>query len=176
MTTPLALGNLLIVIGLLIQGFGCSRLPRFLYRHHADADEELLPHGALPPVIRNARGLFLPHWISILVRTPAYPSLTRVRPIQSLEAAVHFSVVTLAAFGGRDIAKSAGQWWLLTGIEAPKGLLLLDWSTARLFALAHRSRGSHARCRREDGTWRAAQWPRLLERRDVQVTHQVSVP
>jgi voltage-gated potassium channel len=139
MTMPLVVGGLLIVLTVLIQGFGSVWLLRFLFRHYADADGELLPHRALPAVILTALGLLLLHCVQILVWAAAYRLLTPVQPIDSLEAAVYFSAVTFTTLGYGDITLSTAQWRVLTGFEALNGVLLLGWSTALLYAVVHRS-------------------------------------
>jgi hypothetical protein len=46
--------------------------------------------------------------------------------------------VTFTSLGYGDVALTAVNWRLLSGIEALNGVLLLGWSTALLFAVMHR--------------------------------------
>lgn len=144
MTMPLLVGALLIVLTVLIQGFGSVGLMRLLFRHHMDADGKVLPRRALIAVIVTALGLLLLHCLQILIWAVAYRLLTPVEPIGDLESAVYFSAVTFTTLGYGDITLSSEQWRLLTGIEALNGVLLLGWSTALLYAVVHRTWSGYA--------------------------------
>ncbi|WP_295888173.1 potassium channel family protein [uncultured Thiohalocapsa sp.] len=139
MLMPLLVGALLVVLTVLIQGFGSVWLLRWLLRHHTGQDGALLPHRALHVVIQTVLGLVLLHWLQILIWALAYWALTPVAPIGSLETAIYFSAVTFTTLGYGDITLSSEQWRLLTGIQALSGVLLLGWSTALLFAVVSRS-------------------------------------
>jgi multisubunit Na+/H+ antiporter MnhG subunit len=144
MTQPLLIGALLIVLTVLIQGFGSIGLMRLLFRHLLDASGAVLPKRALVAVIVTALGLLLLHCLQIMVWAVAYRLLTPVQPIDSLEAAMYFSAVTFTTLGYGDITLSSEQWRLLTGIEALNGVLLLGWSTALLYAVVHRTWSGYA--------------------------------
>jgi hypothetical protein len=144
MTTPLLIGALLIVLTVLIQGFGSIGLMRLLFRHHVDADGQVRPKRALTAVTVTALGLLLLHCLQILVWALAYRLLTPVQPIDTLEAAVYFSAVTFTTLGYGDITLGSEQWRVLTGLEALNGVLLLGWSTALLYAVVHRTWSGYA--------------------------------
>jgi hypothetical protein len=144
MTEPLLVGALLIVLTVLIQGFGSVGLMRLLFRHHMDAAGQVLQKRALGAIIITAIGLLLLHCLQILAWAVAYRLLAPVQPIEDLESAVYFSAVTFTTLGYGDITLSSEQWRLLTGFEALNGVLLLGWSTALLYAVVHRTWSGYA--------------------------------
>jgi voltage-gated potassium channel len=151
MAMQLIIGALLIVITILIQGFGTTALLRLLFRRFADDSGDFFPEKALPAVILTALGLMLLHCLQILIWAVAYLYLTQVEPIDSLESAAYFSAITFTTLGYGDITLSTDQWRLLTGIEALNGVLLLGWSTALLYAVVHRGWRSYAEIRLRQG-------------------------
>lgn len=143
MTMSLFIGTLLVVLTVMIQGYGSIWLLHVLLRRDLDANGQLLPERGARAVILTAIGLLLLHSLQILVWAIAYRVLTPIRPIDSMEVAVYFSAVTFTTLGYGDITLGSDQWRLLTGIEALNGVLLLGWSTALLYAVVHRSWASY---------------------------------
>jgi hypothetical protein len=138
MTLPLLVGAALVVLTVLMHGYGSMALLRMLLAHHVGEDGKLLPSRAQLAVILTALGLLLLHWFQILLWAVAYRLLTPVEPIGTLEQAIYFSIVTFTTLGYGDITLGAEQWRILSGIQALNGVLLLGWSTALLYAVVHR--------------------------------------
>lgn len=139
MILPLIIGAALIVVTVLIHGYGSTWLLRVLLKHHVGPDGALLANRVLMAVILTALSLLLMHWVQIMLWAVAYRLLTPVAPIGNFEEALYFSVVTFTTLGYGDITLGAEEWRLLSGIEALNGVLLLGWSTALLYAVVHRS-------------------------------------
>mgnify|MGYP001821084805 CR=1 FL=1 len=57
--------------------------------------------------------------------------------IQSLEAAIYFSIVTYTTLGYGDITLNE-QWRMLSAFQAANGVIIAGWSTALLFALVQK--------------------------------------
>jgi hypothetical protein len=139
MLLPFTIGAALIVMTVLIHGFGTTWMLRVLLKHHIAPDGSLLPNRAQSAIILTAIGLLLMHWVQIMLWAGAYQLLIPVAPIGTFEEALYFSVVTFTTVGYGDITLGAEDWRLLSGIEALNGVLLLGWSTAVLYAVVHRS-------------------------------------
>jgi hypothetical protein len=137
-TLPLITGAALVVLTVLMHGYGSMILLRLLLTHYVGKDGKLLPSRAQLAIILTALGLLLLHWFQILLWAFAYQLLTPVAPIGTLEQAIYFSVVTFTTLGYGDITLGAEQWRILSGIQALNGVLLLGWSTALLYAVVHR--------------------------------------
>ncbi len=139
MLLPLAIGAALIVLTVLIHGYGSTWLLRVLLKRHIGPDGALPRNRALAAIILTAICLLLLHWAQIMLWAGAYRLLTPVAPIGTFEEALYFSIVTFTTLGYGDITLGAEEWRLLSGIEALNGVLLLGWSTALLYAVVHRS-------------------------------------
>jgi hypothetical protein len=84
MTLPLLVGAALVVLTVLMHGYGSMALLRMLLAHHVGEDGKLLPSRAQLAVILTALGLLLLHWFQILLWAVAYRLLTPVEPIGTL--------------------------------------------------------------------------------------------
>lgn len=129
MMIPLLISAVMVVVTVIVHGYGIALLGRLL---QSELREERVMH--LPDLSLRALGftvlivvaLFGLHGLEIWLYAFLYLS---IGAIHTLEIAVYYSTISYAGIGYSDHYILA-PWRLLAGIEGINGLLLLGWSTA----------------------------------------------
>jgi voltage-gated potassium channel len=138
MSIPMLSGMLLLVVTVLIHALGTTHWARFLIARYARYAGAFRQREALRVVIWTALILLALHVVEIVLWASAYLLLLPGHQLDTMEEATYFSIVTFTTVGYGDVALTAVNWRLLSGIEALDGMLLLGWSTALLYAVVHR--------------------------------------
>lgn len=137
MLLQLAVSTIMVVVTVLIHGFGITALTRMLrvdptvHENHHYAT----PRNA-PLVLAIVLALVTLHGIEIWLYAALY---LFVGAVVDLETAVYFSTTTYAAIGFGDV-EMVRPWRLVAAIEGVNGVLLLGWSTAFFVSVVARLR------------------------------------
>lgn len=129
MIIQLLVSTLMVIVTVVIHGFGLAFLGRML---RGEVHVEMAHH--VPSFsIRNmgftlalVLALFVLHGIEIWLYAFLYEGIGAV---DSLETAVYFSTISYAGIGYDD-RYITSAWRLVAAVEGINGLLLLGWSTA----------------------------------------------
>ncbi|HWA61634.1 MAG TPA: ion channel [Caulobacteraceae bacterium] len=129
MIVQLALSTLMVLLTVVIHGFGLAIFGRYLRN---ELREEIAHHT--PPLsprtlvftLALVLALFALHGIEIWLYAAVYVGLGA---IHDLSTAVYFSTITYGGIGFSDVY-IVKTWRLVAAIEGVNGVLLLGWSTA----------------------------------------------
>ncbi|MBL8556014.1 MAG: two pore domain potassium channel family protein [Phenylobacterium sp.] len=137
MMLELLVAGAMVVLTVVIHGFGLALLGAMLKLEHLDAEGASLSLVSLRGVgltIGLVLGLFVLHAVEICLYAALFHMLGAVPDFRS---AVYFSTTTYGAIGYSD-AEIDDSWRLLGGIEGINGVLLMGWSTAFFVAVITR--------------------------------------
>lgn len=135
MLMSILVGSGLTMLTIVIHALGTVTWTRYLQR-----EQKVLTHRTADMVkvlCYTALVLLLLQIVEVLAWAVTWLVLPGVPELNTLESALYFSMVTFTSLGYGDIV-IAGQWRLLSGIQAMNGLLIFGWSTALLFAVLTR--------------------------------------
>ncbi|MES2781562.1 MAG: ion channel [Pseudomonadota bacterium] len=129
MIIQLTVSTIMVVVTVIIHGFGIALLGRMLIgevqverAHHVPS----LSPRTMGFTLALVLALFVLHGIEIWLYAFLYSGLGAV---DNLETAVYFSTISYAGIGFDD-RYIVPEWRLVAAIEGINGLLLLGWSTA----------------------------------------------
>jgi hypothetical protein len=131
------LGMLLLAATVLLHAGGTSFWLRYVVKRYGSVGPLHVPSRSFPLITGTVVILLLLHSVQIAIWAMAYLYLLPAQVLDSAEEAVYFSFVTFTTLGYGDITL-AGEWRIMSGIEALNGILLAGWSTAMLFAVVQR--------------------------------------
>ena len=129
MFIQLAVSTVMVVITVVIHGFGLAILGRALRGEVHVERAHHVPNMSLRTTVFTLAlvlALFALHGIEIWLYAFLYEGLGAV---DSLETAIYFSTISYAGIGFDD-RYIVPAWRLVAAIEGINGLLLLGWSTA----------------------------------------------
>ena len=131
------LGALLLAATVLLHAGGTSFWLRFVVKRYGDGGPLHAPSRSFPLLTSTVVTLLVLHTAQISLWAVAYLYLIPDAALSTAEEAIYFSFVTFTTLGYGDITL-AGEWRIMSGIEALNGILLAGWSTAMLFAVVQR--------------------------------------
>ena len=131
------LGTLLLAATVLMHAGGTSMWLRHVAGRYSGTGELHRPINSFPLLASTVVFLVILHSAQIIIWALAYLFLLPPTVLNTFEEAAYFSFVTFTTLGYGDITL-AGEWRIMSGIEALNGILLAGWSTAMLFAVVQR--------------------------------------
>lgn len=141
MILPLTLSLSILVVTILIHGFGTSWWVSYIYRKHQLAElHNWNVNKGFYILSFTAVFLLMLHFMEIVVWAVVYMLIPEIHQLRSFEEAIYFSMVTYATLGYGDITLGP-RWRLMSGFEAMNGILLFGWSTALFFSAVQRILG-----------------------------------
>jgi voltage-gated potassium channel Kch len=141
MIVPVSLSLAIIVVTILIHGFGTTWWVRYLFRKRYLGESKIMDmRKALYILSSTAIFLMMLHFSEIVVWAIVYLIIPDIQQLSSFEEAIYFSMVTYTTVGYGDITL-VPRWRIMGGFEAMSGILLFGWSTAMFFSAVQRILG-----------------------------------
>lgn len=139
LVAQLLISTLMVVLTVVIHGYGLMLLGRFLREHMGEESyehhEHLTPY-LMAKVVGIVLALFVVHGIEIWMYAALYHFANAA---DSFESALYFSTFTYSTVGYSDDILHPG-WRIVSAIEGVNGFLLLGWSTAFFVSVVARLR------------------------------------
>lgn len=127
-------GILLIVVTVVLQGFGTMYLIKRFDRYHNDVTHHNFQGKSLNLVVTATLFLIVVHLFQAAFWAVAYMLLPEITEFKTFEESYYFSLVTFTTLGYGDLI-IASENRILAGLEAISGIILLGWSTAFMIAV-----------------------------------------
>ncbi len=138
MIIPVSISLAIIVLTIVIHGWGTSWWIKYLFRKHISEKQPVTDvNKGLFILSSTAIFLMILHFIEIVVWAVAYLFIMDIQQLVSFEEAIYFSMITYTTVGYGDITLVPG-WRIMSGFEAMSGILLFGWSTAMFFSAVQR--------------------------------------
>lgn len=130
----IAIGVLIIIITILIHGYGTIFWVKKLINKNKPYNNRGLVKKVVWVLIYTAIFLLSLNFIEAIIWGFAYYYLPGITEFDSIEKAIYFSLVTFTTLGYGEITISSSNR-ILAGLEAMNGVLLLGWTTAMMFSV-----------------------------------------
>jgi voltage-gated potassium channel len=141
MLLPVSISLTIIVLTILIHGWGTSWWINYLFRKHITGKHNIAEiNNGLFILSSTAIFLMILHFTEITVWALAYLLITDIPQLSNFEEAIYFSMITYTTVGYGDITLIP-RWRIMSGFEAMSGILLFGWSTALFFSAVQRLLG-----------------------------------
>ena len=137
MTLPILISLAIIVVTILIHGFGCAWGLNYLVRKVTFLKSGFNFRKSLVVLSLTAVFLMLLHYVEIVLWAFVYLNIPELDKIVHWEEAIYFSTVTYTTLGYGDITLPP-VWRLMSGFEAMNGILLFGWTTAMFYAVVQK--------------------------------------
>lgn len=133
MLLTIVVGILLIVLTVVVQGFGTLYLIKRFDHYHNNLTDRNFRGKSLSLLVYTTIFLIVIHLFQASLWAGSYMILPEIE-FETFEKSFYFSLVTFTTLGYGDIT-IASESRILAGLEAINGIILLGWSTAFMFAV-----------------------------------------
>jgi len=133
MLLTIVVGILLIVLTVVVQGFGTLYLIKRFDHYHHNLTDRNFRGKSLSLLVYTTIFLIVIHLFQASLWAGSYMILPEIE-FETFEKSFYFSLVTFTTLGYGDIT-IASESRILAGLEAINGIILLGWSTAFMFAV-----------------------------------------
>ncbi|MHC1777931.1 MAG: potassium channel family protein [Lentimicrobium sp.] len=141
MLLPVSISLAIIVLTIIIHGWGTSWWIKYLFRKHISGKQNIGEiNNGLYILSSTAIFLMILHFTEITIWAVAYLLITDIPQLSNYEQAIYFSMITYTTVGYGDITLIP-RWRIMCGFEAMSGILLFGWSTAMFFSAVQRLLG-----------------------------------
>lgn len=137
MAIPILISLAIIVVTIIMHGFGTAWWLNYLLRNHDFKSEIFGIAKSLKILSFTAVFLMILHYMEIALWAAIYLIIPELDKLSHWEEAIYFSTVTYTTLGYGDITLPP-VWRVMSGFEAMNGILLFGWSTAMFYAVVQK--------------------------------------
>lgn len=137
MIIPLFISIVIIVINILIHGYGTLKWLQFIAGKFNKIADRLSFKQGIFVLSSTAVILMMLHFLEIAIWAISYWIIPQINNLETFEESLYFSLVTFTTVGYGDIT-ILPKWRIMCGFEAMSGILLFGWSTAIFISAVNR--------------------------------------